>query len=144
MVLPNHGLVKYLFICYRFDNIFTRFGPKIYKQNVGIKMGTSFAPLITDLFCSLWKRFDEVPLTGKSGWYYWSFQSRFQLLNIDNVHFEQMIYRIYLAERDLIKLILLISKHCFLDWNLPISNDTVSIKMYDASDNFEFDMVWYG
>ena len=53
MVLPNHGLVKYLFKCYLFDSIFTRFGAKIYEQNVGTKMGTSFAPLITDLFCSL-------------------------------------------------------------------------------------------
>ena len=35
------------------DNIFIRFGTKLYRQVVGIAMGTNCAPLVADfvLFC---------------------------------------------------------------------------------------------
>ena len=32
------------------DNIFIRFGTKLYRQEVGIPMGTNCAPLVADLF----------------------------------------------------------------------------------------------
>lgn len=32
------------------DNIYIRFGDKVYRQVVGIPMGTNCAPLIADLF----------------------------------------------------------------------------------------------
>ena len=32
------------------DNIYIRFGPKLYRQIVGIPMGTNCAPLVADLF----------------------------------------------------------------------------------------------
>ena len=32
------------------DNIFIRFGSKLYRQVVGIPMGTNCAPLVVDLF----------------------------------------------------------------------------------------------
>ena len=35
---------------YLLDNIFIRFGSKLYRQIVGIPMGTNCAPLIADLF----------------------------------------------------------------------------------------------
>ena len=35
---------------YLLDNIFIRFGSKVYRQIVGIPMGTNCAPLIADLF----------------------------------------------------------------------------------------------
>ena len=33
-----------------FDNIYIRLGTKLYRQNVGIPMGTNCAPLVADLF----------------------------------------------------------------------------------------------
>ena len=33
------------------DNIFIRFGTKLYRQVVGIPMGTNCASLVADLFC---------------------------------------------------------------------------------------------
>ena len=36
---------------YLLDNIFTRFGSKLYRQIVGIQMGTNCASLVADLFC---------------------------------------------------------------------------------------------
>ena len=40
------------FTCF-FDNIYIRFGSKLYRQIVGITMGTNCAlpPLVADLFC---------------------------------------------------------------------------------------------
>ena len=35
---------------YLLDNIFIRFGSKLYRQIVGIPMGTNCAPLVADLF----------------------------------------------------------------------------------------------
>ena len=32
------------------ENIYFRFGNKLYRQNVGIPMGTNCAPLVADLF----------------------------------------------------------------------------------------------
>ena len=37
------------------DNIYIRFGTKLYKQIVGIPMGTNCAPLVADLFYSAMK-----------------------------------------------------------------------------------------
>ena len=35
---------------YLLDNILTRFGSELYRQIVGIPMGTNCAPLVADLF----------------------------------------------------------------------------------------------
>ena len=35
---------------YLLDNIFISFGSKLYRQIVGIPMGTTCAPLVADLF----------------------------------------------------------------------------------------------
>ena len=41
---------------YRLDNIFIKFGSKLYKQIVGIPMGTNSAPLVADLFLFCYER----------------------------------------------------------------------------------------
>ena len=41
---------------YRLDNIFIRFGSKLYRQIVGIPMGTNCAPLVADLFLFCYER----------------------------------------------------------------------------------------
>ena len=38
------------------DNIFTRFGSKLYRQVVGIPIGTNCAPLVADLFLFCYER----------------------------------------------------------------------------------------
>ena len=37
-------------LIYLLDNIYIRFGSKLYRQNVGIPMDTNCAPLVADLF----------------------------------------------------------------------------------------------
>ena len=61
------------------------------------------------------------------------------LVNIDNIHFEQMVHRIYLAELQLNKANAFDTEAAFLDLNLSIHNDTVSTKIYDKWDDFDFD-----
>ena len=63
------------------------------------------------------------------------------LLNIDNIHFEQMVHRIYPAELQLNKANASDTEAAFLDLNLSIHNDTVSTKIFDKWDDFDFDIV---
>ena len=37
-------------LIYLLDNIYIRFGTKLYRQIVGIPMGTNCAPLVADFF----------------------------------------------------------------------------------------------
>ena len=54
-----------------------------------------------------------------------------ELLNIDNIHFEHTVDRIYPAEIQLNKANSSDTEAPFLDLNLSISNGTVSTKIYD-------------
>ena len=90
-------------LIYLLDNIYIRFGSKLFRQNVGIPMGTKCAPLVADLplFCyerdfmkSLTneKRYDMIDAFNSTSTYL------DDLLNIDNIHFGHMVHRIYPAE----------------------------------------------
>ena len=63
------------------------------------------------------------------------------LLNIDNIHFEHMVHRIYPAELQLNKANTSDTIAAFLDLNLSIHNDIISTKIYDKRDDFNFDIV---
>ena len=41
---------------YHLDNIFIRFGSKLYRQIVGIPMGSNCAPLVADLLLFCYER----------------------------------------------------------------------------------------
>ena len=87
------------------DNIYIRFGTKLYKQIVGIPMGTNCAPLVADLFLFCYERDFMTSLSDvKQAEIIEAFKStsRFpdDLLNIDNS---------YLFQTDLFHLNLMIS-----------------------------------
>ena len=63
------------------------------------------------------------------------------LLNIDNIHFEHMVRRIYPAELQLNRANAYDTEAAFLDLNLSIHNDIVSTKIYDKRDDFNFGIV---
>ena len=63
------------------------------------------------------------------------------LLNIDNIYFDQMVDRIYPTELHLNRANSSNTEALFLDLNLCISNGTVSTKIYDKRDDFDFDIV---
>ena len=61
------------------------------------------------------------------------------LLNIDNIHFEQMVHRIYPAETLLNKDNVSDTKAAFSDKLIHrIHNDKVSTKIYNKRDDFYF------
>ena len=80
-------------LIYLLDNIYIRFGSKLYRQNVGIPMGTNCAPLVADLFMFCYERDFMKSLTKYLD----------DLLNMDNIHFEHIVHRIYPAEYQLNK-----------------------------------------
>ena len=63
------------------------------------------------------------------------------LLNINNIHFEHMVNRIYPAELQLNKANASATEAAYLDLNLSIHNDIDSTKIYDKRDDFNFDIV---
>ena len=128
------------------DNIFIRFGTKLYRQVVGIPMGTNCAPLVADLFLFCYargfmmsisddKRADVIDAFNTT--------SRYldDILNINNVYFDNMVSQIYLSELQLNKANASDTEAAFLDLHLSISNDIVSPKIYDKRDDFDFEIV---
>ena len=63
------------------------------------------------------------------------------LLDIDNIYFEQMVDWIYPAELQLNKANSSYTEAPFLDLTLSISNGTVSANIYGKRDDFDFDIV---
>ena len=63
------------------------------------------------------------------------------LFNIDNIHFEHMVHRIYPAGFQLNKANASDTEAAFFDLNLSIHDDIVSTKIYDKRDDFNFDIV---
>ena len=146
-VYNNHNLWSCQKVCdafvYLLDNIFIRFGTKFYRQTIGIPMGTYCAPLVADLFlfCYFMKslsRENQADIIEA-----FNSTSRYldDLLNIDNIYFDQMVDRIYPTELQLNKANSSDTEAPFLDLNLCISNGTVSTKIYDKRDDFDFDIV---
>ena len=130
-------------LVYLLDNIFIRFGTKLYRQTIGIPMGTNCAPLVADLFLFCYER-DFIKSLSREiqADIIEAFNSTLRylddLLNIDNIYFDQTVDRIYPTE---LQLNSSDTEAPFLDLNLCISNGTVSTKIYDKRDDFDFDIV---
>ena len=82
------------------DNIYIRFGTKLFRQTVGIPMGTNCAPLAADLFLFCYERDFMMSLSVENQSEIieaFSSTSRYldDLLNIDNTYFDGLISQIY-------------------------------------------------
>ena len=106
-------------LVYLLDNIYTRFGTKLYRQTIGIPMGTNCAPLVADLFLFCYER-DFIKSLSRENQAdiieAFNSTSRYldDLLNINNIYFDQMVDRIYPTELQLnIEQILPIPRHRF-------------------------------
>ena len=62
-------------------------------------------------------------------------------LNINNVHFDNMVGQIYPSELQLNKANASDTKAAFLDLHLSISNDIVSTKFFYKGDDFDIEIV---
>ena len=146
----NHNLWSCQKVCdalvYLLDNIFIRFGTKLYRQTIGTPMGTNCAPLVAVLFLFCYERdFTKSLARENQADIIEAFNSTSRylddLLNIGNIYFDQMVGRIYPTELQLNTANSSDTEAPLLDMNLCISNGTVSTKIYDKPDDFEFDIV---
>ena len=111
-------------------NIYIKFGTKLYRQIVGIPMGTNCAPLVADLVLYCYERdFMNSLNHDNQADVIEAFNSisRYlnDLLNINNPYFEGMVD----------------TEAPFLDLHLSVSNGFVSSKIYDKRDDFDCDIV---
>ena len=63
------------------------------------------------------------------------------ILNINNVHFNNIVSQIYPSELQLNKANTSETEAAFLDLHLSIFNDIVSTKIYDKREHFDFEIV---
>ena len=122
-------------LIYLLDNIYIRFGTKLYRQFVGIPMGTNCAPFVADLFSFCYERDFMTSLSDvKQAEIIEAFKSTSRylddLLNIDNPYFEGMVNRIYPPELQLNKANTSDTEASLLDLHLSISNGFVSSKIF--------------
>ena len=92
---------------------------------------------IRTVFCDMSKAFDRVWHAGLLH----KLRYLDDLLNIDNFYFGHMVDRIYPTELQLNRANSTDTEAPFWDLNLCISNGTVSTKIYDKRDDFDFDIV---
>ena len=132
------------------DNIYIRFGSKLYRQIVGIPMSTNCTPLVADLFLFCYERTFMLSLSEDTQSYVikaFNSTSRYldDLLNIDNnLHnnfFDSIVNRIYPSYLQLYQANVSDTDASFLDIHLSISDGFVKTKIYDKRDAFDFYMV---
>ena len=109
-------------------------------------MGTSCAPLVADLFLFCHERDLIMSLSDDKqadGIGAFNTTSRYldDILNINNVYFDNMVSQIYPSELQLNKAKSSDIEAALLDLNLSISNDIVSTKICDKRDDFDFAIV---
>lgn len=128
------------------DNIFVRVGEKVYKQIIGIPMGTNCAPLIADLFLFCYEKDFMLSLdidTQEDIILAFNNTSRYldDICNIDNKFFHSMIKDIYPPQLELNKANFVDTNASFLDLNISIINGKIKTSIYDKRDDFNFQIV---
>ncbi len=128
------------------NNIYVRFGNAVFRQVIGIPMGTNCAPLVADLFLYCYERdfmLSLSPDTQANIITAFNNTSRYldDILNMDNPFFSQLVDTIYPQELQLNKTNNLDTGASFLDLNLSIYNNFIHTKIYDKRDDFNFSIV---
>ena len=90
------------------DKTYVRFGSKLYRQIVGIPMGTNYAPLVADLFLFCYERdflfsLSEDNLSDVIEAFNSTSRYLDDLSNIDNNFFDSMVNHVYPSEIQLSK-----------------------------------------
>ena len=122
------------------------FGTKLYRKVVKIPMGTNCAPLVAYLFLFCYERNFMMSLSDdKQADVIDAFNTTSKyvddILNINNVYFDNMVSQIYPSELQLYEANNSDTEAAILDLHLSISNDIVSTKIYDKRDDFDFEIV---
>ena len=129
------------------DNIYVRFGSTVYRQVVGIPMGTNCAPLIADLFLYCYEsqfmakiykdpsKHDLLDLFNNT------FRYLDDVLALNNPEFSKFADEIYPKELTLTKSNKSNVHTPFLDLDITIDKGNLTTKIYDKRDDFSFPIV---
>lgn len=141
--LTEDTLIEY--VEYLIDNIYVNVGNTVYRQCVGIPMGTDCAPLLANLFLFFYE-YKYMRNLMKNNIFEarkFNYTMRYidDLLVLNNNTFENSIRDIYPAELQLKKTTENPSALSYLDIFITIDNGKYSTKLYDKRDSFNFDIV---
>ena len=129
------------------DNIYINFGDSIFRQTIGIPMGTNSAPLLANLYLFYYeyKFLEKLPKDKKFHGKYFKLTYRFidDLLSINNKYFREYISQIYPDDLEL-KETTENDKEClFLDIMMYNNDGGIKFKLYDKREDFEFNIANY-
>ena len=136
-----------LAIDFLIDNIYVRFGSSVFRQVIGIPMGTNSAPLLADLFLHTFE-YDFMVKTMKHDitkaiQFSNTFRYIDDLFSINNVDLGNYISAIYPPELQLTDTSTSSTEVCYLDTHIKTGDTTTPfrISIYDKRDDFTFRIV---
>ena len=126
------------------DNIYIRVGNRVFRQIVGIPMGTDCAPLLANMFLFYYeyKYIKELIRTNLHLAMKFNYTFRYidDLLTLNNDEFEHEISNIYPTELEL-KKTTSATRLSYLDIEITIADKKYSTTVYDKRDDFKFTIV---
>ena len=127
------------------DNTYVKVGNRIFKQTIGIPMGTDCAPLLANLFLFYYEyKFMKDNLKSNfqiAKQFSYTFRYIDDLLTLNNPNFEQEIINIYPPQLELKKTTETENSLSYLDLDLKIKDKKFSTSVYDKRDSFDFFIV---
>ena len=129
------------------DNVYVRFGGQLFRQMVGIPMGTNCAPLLADLFLYSYENefLDKLIKEGKrklARKFNLSYRYIDDLISFNNKRFKEFIYDIYPKELTISETTESTSVASYLDLLFIRDNsNNITTKLYDKRDTFGFHIV---
>ena len=129
------------------DNMYVRFGGQLFRQMVGIPMGTNCAPLLADLFLYFYENgfLDKLIKEGKrklARKFNLSYHYIDDLISFNNKRFKEFISNIYPKELTISETTESTSVASYLDLLFIRDNsNNITTKLYDKRDTFGFHIV---
>ena len=122
------------------DNIYVRLGGQLFRQMVGIPMGTNCPPLLADLF--LYSYENEEGKRKLARKFNLSYRYTDDLISFNNKRFEEFISDIYPKERTISETTESTSVASYLDLLfIRDKSNNITTKLYDKRDAFGFHIV---
>ena len=142
--ITSDQLITY--VEYLIDNIFISIGNHVFKQVIGIPMGTDCAPLLANLFLFHFEYSYIKEKLSKADYsmalsYKYTVRYIDDLLTFNNPSFEGNIATIYPPELTLKKTTESSNRLSYLDIDIRINNGHFNTSVYDKRDNFSFSVV---
>ena len=138
--LTEDKLITY--VEYLIDNVYVNVGNKVYRQCVGIPMGTDCAPLLANLFLFFYEYRYMKNLIKNDIFMAKRFNNTMRyiddLLILNNIQFNDAIQDIYPSELQLKKIT---ESPTTLSYFITREHGKYSTTLYDKRDSFHFDIV---